>query len=190
MLKPDILFCSILSALLKKPRFLAGPLSFVLTCEHTESIDTSRLHRLLLAYYRILQANRELPKDLFWSPAPLSKLFWTPHPDTGVRLLAIRCYALQTGMCEAEKEKLETEVLGGRIEVDCHLEYGQEVDGSVKMIDGWVMPMLELKRVTDARNAMVSEPEDYYSAEEGDVTRPIHQSELRQVAPQLPVLVC
>jgi len=136
------------------------------------------MHRLLLAYYRILQANRELPSDLLWSLSPLSKLIWTPHLDNGVRLLSIRCYALQSGMGEAEREKLETEVLGEICGVDCQLEYGQNVDGSRKEVDGWIMPVFELRRIKGARNGIVLEPHDYYTVQEDEIFRPIHPSEL------------
>jgi midasin len=169
---------SILSALLRNPLFANGPLGLLLACERVELVETPRLHHLLLAYYRILQANRELPGFLLWPLLPLSNLFRT-HPDTGVRLLAIRCYALQSDMGEAEKENLETEVLGERFGVDCDLEYGLRDDGSVHVVDGWTMPMTEVQRVTEARNSMIRPGHDYYSAEEGDTARTIHPSELR-----------
>ena len=74
------------------------------------SVDAQTIHRVLLAYYRILQANRPLPRLLDWPLAPLSQLIWSPHPDNGVRFLAIRCYALQVGMSEGERVKIEKEV--------------------------------------------------------------------------------
>ena len=139
-------------------------------CESVDSIEASRLHRLLLAYYRILQANRPLPHNLYWPLTPLSKLFLTPHPDTGARLLAIRCYALQSGMGEVEREKLEKQVLGDICGVDCPIECGQDIDGTAKELDGWLLPVLEIKRITDARNALVTEPQDFYGVHEGDLS--------------------
>jgi hypothetical protein len=165
---------SILSAFLRKPVLTDGPLVPLLsTSLSLSAVEASHLHRLLLAYYRILHANRELPYILFWPLSALSQLFWTPHPDTGVRLLAIRCYALQSGMGEAEREKLEIEVLGEICGVDCPIDYGQEVDGGRKEVDGWILPITEAKRVTDARSAIVLEPQDYYSLEDGDFSQPI-----------------
>src|ERR1700722_7957198 len=147
--------------MLRKPFFSNGPLGFLLVTEDIEAVEPSRLHRLLLAYYRVLQANRELPNILLWPVVLLSKLFWTPHPDTGVRLLAIRCYALQSGMGEAEKEKLETTVLGDRLNVDCGIEFGADVDRNATVVDGWVMPFIEATRVTCARNAIAHDPQNY-----------------------------
>jgi midasin len=144
-----------------------------------DSIETPRLHRVLLAYYRILRANRTLPHSLYWPLAPLSKLFFTPHPDTGVRLLAIRCYALQSGMTEVEQEKLEKLVLGEPCGVDCQIGCGQDVDGTSKELDGWLLPVLEVKRITDARNALVTEPHDFYTVEEGDSKPCLTPSNLR-----------
>jgi midasin len=81
-------------------------------------------------------------------------------------------------MSEVAKEKLEAEVLGNKHEIDCHIEYGQDIDTSVKVIDGWILPLIEMKRVTDARNALVLESHDYYTVLEDDSTRPIHPSEV------------
>lgn len=136
--------------------------------ESVDSLEASRLHCILLAYYRILQANRPLPYSLYWPLTPLAKLFHTPHPDMGVCLLAIRCYALQSGMGDAERENLEKQVLGEICGVDCQIGCGQDIDGTTKEFDGWLLPVLEVKRITDARNALVTEPQDYYGMEEGD----------------------
>jgi midasin len=93
--------------------------------------------------------------------------------------MAIRCYALQSRMGESEKEKLQREIIGEKFEVDCDMEFGAEVDGSGGMVDGWIMPITEVERITNARNEMTREAQDFYGAEEGDDLRPIHPSELR-----------
>ncbi|KAF8798896.1 hypothetical protein BYT27DRAFT_6882915 [Phlegmacium glaucopus] len=142
---------------------LEGPLAFIDASPSPLSINVTRLHQLLLAYYRILQANRELPAQFHWSLKPLSQLIWTPHLDNGIRILAIRCYSLQSGMCEEERRKLETEVLGEACGVDCQLDYGQNIDGTPKMVDGWIMPVVELKRVQEERDAIITRPIDYFS---------------------------
>jgi midasin len=183
-------FISILSQLLRKPGFQNGPLAFVVTSPSVEDIDRLRLHRLLLAYYRILQANRELSHNLLWPLTPLSVLFWTPYPDPGVRLLAIRCYAMQSGMGEAEREKLETEILGKICRINCQIEYGQKIDGSSEEMDGWIMPALELKRIIDARNAILSDAQNCFILEEGDDNQPIDPSDLRQVYLHACKLLC
>lgn len=139
-----------------------GPIAFVAKMDSPLSVEAPRLQRLLLAYYRILQANRELPRQLLWSLSPLSCLIWTPGMDNGVRLLAIRCYALQSGMGEAEREKLELAVLGERYTLDCRIEYCQNADGSRKEIDGWVMPVLEVRRIQEMRTAIAENSQAFY----------------------------
>ena len=142
--------------------YLEGPLAIIIA---SPAPNVTRLHHLLLAYYRILQANRELPGQLNWSLKPLSQLIWTPYLDNGTRILAIRCYSLQSGMCEEERCKLETEVLGELCGVDCQLYYGQNPDGTTKFVDGWIMPVVELKRVQEERNKIITEPIEYFSTD-------------------------
>jgi len=175
------LLLSILSQFLRKPEFQNGPLAFLLASQNLKDIDVPRLHRLLLAYYRILLASRQLPHNLLWPLSPLSKLFWTPHLDTGVQLLAIRCYAMQSGMGEAEREKLETEILGEACGIDCQIGYGENIDGSSSDMDGWIMSAFEAKRIIDARNSIFSDPHDYFTFEEGEDCEPIRLTDLRQV---------
>ncbi|KAJ7797645.1 P-loop containing nucleoside triphosphate hydrolase protein [Mycena olivaceomarginata] len=146
----------VLHNMLQRPEFIDGPIAFV---ADPLSIDVRRLQRLLLAYYRILQANRELPRHLLWSLAPLSRLIWTPGLDNAVRLLAIRCYSLQSGMGEAERETLESQVLG---KADCPLEYG------CQEMDAWVMPVFEVKRIQEMRRAIVNEPQTFYGGDDGN----------------------
>ncbi|KDR82591.1 hypothetical protein GALMADRAFT_206424 [Galerina marginata CBS 339.88] len=145
-----------------------GPLSFISGTLSPISIDVTRLQRIVLAYYRIMQANRELPLHLSWSLAPLANLVWTPYLDNGVRLLAIRCYSLQSGMGEDERCKLEREIFGEPCGVDCNLNYGQNLDETEREVDGWIMPVVELKRVQQERDEIVTEPLDYFSREELD----------------------
>ncbi|KAI0715618.1 hypothetical protein C8T65DRAFT_828609 [Cerioporus squamosus] len=141
------------------------------------SVDVPTLHRILLAYYRILQANRTLPRLLGWPLAPLSQLIWSPHPDNGVRFLAIRCYALQVGMMEGERVKVEKEVLGEVSEVDCPIAYGVNPDGTMHTVDGWILPAIELDRITRARDALLL-PIDLFIPDGDDSHEPIHPAEL------------
>ncbi|KAJ3507966.1 hypothetical protein NLJ89_g6013 [Agrocybe chaxingu] len=141
-----------------------GPLWFI-TQHSPLSVEKTRLQRILLAYYRILSANRQLPDHLQWSLAPLSKLIWTPQLDNGVRLLAIQCYALQSGMGEVERNKMEQDVLGESCGVECQLNYGQDREGAEKMVDGWVLPVVELRRIQEQRKEIVTNPIDYFSEE-------------------------
>ncbi|KAF9454871.1 midasin [Macrolepiota fuliginosa MF-IS2] len=157
-----------------------GPLHFVNAQPSQISAETTRLHCLLLTYFRIQQANRELPSQLFWSLSPLSKLTWSPEHNqnnNGVKLLAIWCYALQSGMGEAEREKLERKVLGMRdgevCSVDCWVSSGgyvkKDEEGKDKIFDGWVLPMLELKRIKRIREGLSDvELDEFYRFEAGE----------------------
>ncbi|RPD62626.1 midasin [Lentinus tigrinus ALCF2SS1-7] len=165
----------VLLAFLRAPENERGPLRAFISTPPV-SVDAPTLHRTLLAYYRILQANRTLPRLLGWSLTPLSQLIWSPHPNNGVRSLAIRCYALQVGMAEGERVKVEKEVLGDISEVDCFITYGANQDGTARMADGWVLPVIELERVTRARDALLS-PQEYFIPDD-DSREPIHPAEL------------
>ena len=163
---------------LRHPNRREGPLSYIKQVDDVAQLDATILHRQLLAYYRILQANRSLPEQLVWPIAPLSRLVYTPHPDTGVRFLAIRCMSLQMGMMEGRRAELEKEIIGDVKDVDCPIGYGVNLDGSAALMDGWVMPAVEEQRISDARNALL-EHQDYYSVEENETHELIHQAELR-----------
>ncbi|KAI0631943.1 midasin [Trametes polyzona] len=164
----------VLSALLQQPDLKHGPLNNANS--PFEGVDATLLHRVLLAYYRLLQANRTLPRLLGWSLTPLSQLM-SLHPDCGVRLLAIRCYSLHAGMLEAERVKLEQKYIGDVREVDCPVTYSMSEDGSQRMVDGWVLPALEAERISHARDALF-DAADFYSSEENDSSEPIHPAEL------------
>ncbi len=138
-----------------------GPLSTAFGSAPLEAVSPFRLHRVLLAYYRILVANPELPSWLDWPLEPLSRLFWTPYPDAGVRYLAIRCYALQSGMSELEREKLENTLVGSIATAECPLEFGVDVCGRVVTVDGWLLPVIEMQRIYDARSAIAAETRDF-----------------------------
>ena len=169
-----------LYAFLQKPCLSKGPLAFIAAAPSVVDIDINRLHRMLLAYYRLLRANRLLPKHLLWDSSMLSKLFFPPHPDEGVRLFAARCYASHVGMAEVEREKLITHVLGEFCGVDCPVNYGQTIDGSVVETDGWLVPTLEIKRIHDAREA-ISEGSDFYFLDAEDASQPLSETDLRFV---------
>lgn len=141
------------------------------------SLDSTPLQRVLLAYFRILQANPQLPRILNWQLSALAKLAWEGYPDPGVRFLAVRCYALQARMIEAERVKMEKAVIGEVGEVDCPVAYDVLPDGTRRAVDGWILPIVERTRVVEARNALLA-PQNYYTSP-GDLTEPIHPAELR-----------
>ncbi|KAJ3986826.1 midasin nuclear AAA ATPase [Lentinula detonsa] len=164
----------ILHRILQNPSLAQGPLQLLSDISHP---DVKRVHQILLAYYRILQANRELPYQFYWPLTPLREIISDNRSDAASRLLAIRCYALQSEMGETERKKWEEATLGELYTLDCPLGYGDALDGSQVTIDGWLMPILELERVRSARNAIVTESQDFYSSDIGNA-QPIKASEL------------
>lgn len=97
--------------------------------------------------------------------------------DNGVRLLALRCYALQTRMAEAERLAMEREFLG---DMDCPLLYGQLHGGKDIVVDGWIMPILEVQRIDEARDSIATSHNDYYNGD--GYTVKLDASHLRQVS--------
>ncbi|KAL4255303.1 hypothetical protein AB1N83_012948, partial [Pleurotus pulmonarius] len=134
----------ILYRILRESPFQNGPLQCIPTDPSTMPVD--RLHRLLLAYYRILQANRELPDQLSWPLQYLSRLMWTDGLDLGARLLSIQCYAQQSEMGEAERLAIE--------------------GGTKKTVDGWILPLVEATRVQNARHDIANDQQCFYSGVE------------------------
>jgi midasin len=100
----------------------------------------SCIHSLLVPYFRIQQANREIPDMFLWPLMPLSSVIWSEETDKVAKLLAIRCYAVQSGMAEAERER---QVLQEPFVPDCPLEYGRKLDGEKWVVDGWMLPVIE-----------------------------------------------
>ncbi|KAI9443340.1 midasin [Lactarius indigo] len=178
LLQPHVEIFPILSVFLQDYTHKTGPISTALGSAPLEAVSPSRLHRLLLAYYRILVANPELPNWLDWPLEPLAGLFWTPHPDAGVRYLAIRCYALQSGMSELEREKLENSLVGSMATAECPLEFGIDVCERVITIDGWLLPVIEMQRIYDARCAIAADTWDFSMRQSGQFIEPSDLSPL------------
>ena len=168
----------VLSTFLREFVPKSGPLSAIFMSAPAETAPPSRLQRVLLAYYRILMANPELPNWLDWPLEPLSRLIWAPHPDPGVRYLAIRCYAMQSGMSEAEREKLENTLIGSKAHIECPLESGLNLHGQVNVIDGWLLPVIETQRIHDSRNAIATDTRNFFMGQ-GDIS--IKPFDLRHV---------
>lgn len=155
----------ILNAFLNKTYGSKGPLNYLE--DQILSMDQPRIHFLLLSYYRILQANRTLPKHFSWPISILAKIFTAPDIDSGARLLAIRCYFLQSAMGEAERIKLEQRYVGDVGTVDCPVSYSVNTDGSIYALDGWVLPAIEAVRVADFWKQPAKDAPDYYYEAEG-----------------------
>ncbi|KAI6151423.1 midasin [Pisolithus thermaeus] len=173
----------VLYAFLRQPHLDRGPLAFVEgDLLSIPALDITRLQRLLLAYYRLLRANRLLPSELLWPAFALSALFasQTPHLDPAVKYLAIRCYALHTGMAEVDRLKFEREVFGEEVEKgkkEFDMVYDLSGSGKEEVVDARVMPVLEMKRIHEVRSAMMM-PHDFHALEEGDVSQCISESDL------------
>ncbi|KAG8904454.1 hypothetical protein FRB99_001714 [Tulasnella sp. 403] len=159
------LYC-VLSAFLTRPSLSQGPLGFILPLNVSEmaSLPVAHLHRILLIYFRLLRAEPDICKFFDWPIKPLALLLVPSHPDIGVRYLAIQCFALQVRMPDVEKEKLELEHLGPPGERDIPISYGDCVSGDDILpltVDGWLLAILEDKRVGDYRQSLTTTPTLY-----------------------------
>ena len=168
---------SILHRVLIK-HFEGGPLAFLSSVTSLESVNIARFHQLLLAYYRILQINRELPRHFLWPLAPLARLI-DSDLDHGIHFLAIRCYSLQSGMGEAERIKIEQRIIGELFMNDFNIIFGRNLDGTTKQVDGWMLPVIELRRIREEREEMVTLVDDFYSQEQTNEVASIQDSDLR-----------
>lgn len=74
---------------------------------------------------------------------------------------------------------MEKQIIGEVSEVDCPIAYCVNLDGTASYMDGWIFPLLEAKRVSDARNSIAESGLDYYSVEDSDSVEPIPADALR-----------
>lgn len=151
---------------LSHPNRMDGPLAFIPTSNVPE-LPARPLHRLLTAYHRLLIADETLPERSGWSLVPLAQLIHAPHPDPGVRVLAILCYSLQVGQAESVREESYWESLGEPGEVDAPIEIGERLqDDTVIPIesDSWIIGFLEDER-QEARENALSTPQNYFVLE-------------------------
>ncbi|EJC98837.1 P-loop containing nucleoside triphosphate hydrolase protein [Fomitiporia mediterranea MF3/22] len=147
-------------------RFERGPLCCFMKQTEAENFDRVSLHRILLAYYRILRATPSLPRNLNWDLAYLLKLCASSDLDRGSRWLAIRCYSLQSNMSESTRIRMEQDALGEICGEDCPISYGETISGTAKEVDGWMLPVLEMSRIQDYRNSIIECIDDYYTSSE------------------------
>ncbi|KAG9045124.1 hypothetical protein FS837_006982 [Tulasnella sp. UAMH 9824] len=146
----------IVHSFLSRQSLSVGPLGSLLALQASQiaALSAVDLHRILLAYYRLLHAEPELAKLFNWPSKALLALLSPPHPDLSVRALAIECYALHERLPEEEKVKTSLELLGPPGEADIPIFCGEAVvDGSIqpRQIDGWLLPLLEPLRVSELR---------------------------------------
>jgi len=85
---------------------------------------------------------------------------------------------MQSGMCEAEREKLENTLIGPMAHAECLLEFGQDLHGNANVIDGWLLPVIEKQRIHDSLDSIASDTRDFSM---GPVDNCISPSDLRCV---------
>ena len=122
-----------------------------MTRENAAQIPKSTLHPLLLAYHRIIEAIPHIHRDFQWPVAQLQILCDPPHPELGVRLLALRCFAFHVGMNEPARVEWEESLVGTPANVTPTVETG--FGDSVNI---WALPLLDHKRFIDTRLALTA----------------------------------
>ena len=65
-------------------------------------------------------------------------------------------------MGEAERIKLEQRYVGDVGVIDCPTSYSVNTDGSIYVLDGWVLPAVEATRVAAFWKASTEGTPDYY----------------------------
>lgn len=165
-LRPDL--WAVINAIITSSPFNKFPLALLHPDQILETLPT-RLHRLLLAYWRLLAADDRIAARNDWPSIPLHRLR-KAHPDLGVRLLAIHCLAKQKKWSEEKRRKaLRTAV--GTESVDVIVEFGFELASSssggfevrARTVDGWLLPLLEAKRIEEYRRSLRQEPPSFRS---------------------------
>lgn len=72
-------------------------------------------------------------------------------------------------MGEAERIKLEQLYVGDVARIDCPISYSVNTDGSIDVLDGWVLPAVEATRIADHWKSSAEDAPDYYCQTEGMV---------------------
>lgn len=60
-------------------------------------------------------------------------------------------------MSELEREKLENTLVGPMATAECPLEFEVDDCGRVITVDGWLLPVIEMQRIYDARSAIAAD---------------------------------
>jgi hypothetical protein len=118
------------------------------------TVESTRLHHLLLSYIRLLTADPEIASRNDWSLEPLHTLR-TQHANLGVRLLAIQALSKQRKWSEIKRMKMEEENVGAVDKVDVPISFGWEIVKSENggtdirelLVDGWLLALTEAKRI-------------------------------------------
>jgi midasin len=83
-------------------------------------------------------------------------------------------------MGEAERIKLEQRYVGDVGTVDCPISYSVNTDGSIYVLDGWVLPAAEATRIADLWKSSAEDVPEYYHETEG-TAEPLSETDLRWV---------
>lgn len=83
-------------------------------------------------------------------------------------------------MGEAERIKLEQRYIGDVGTIDCPIFYSVNTDGSVYVLDGWVLPAVEATRIAHLWKSSTEDVPDYYCETEGTVES-LSEADLRWV---------
>ncbi|ORY30348.1 hypothetical protein BCR39DRAFT_598381 [Naematelia encephala] len=143
--------------------FHSSPLILVSELE-LASIPPYRLHRLLLAYWRILLADPFFGTRHAWQLDSLH-LLRRQHPDLGVRLLSIQLLSRLRGWSESKRSDMEKLWVGDMEIVDAQIFAGKQLvitsNGMCEeqdvIVDGWMLPVVEDNRVKRLLHALDEE---------------------------------
>lgn len=81
-------------------------------------------------------------------------------------------------MGEEERCDLERKILGEPCGIDCPINYGQNFNGLDVQVDGWILPVVELKRVQQERENLITGSVEYFSREGFDSGLRLESSDL------------
>ena len=157
-LRPDL--WPVIDAMIASSPFSSSPLSLIQPDQLLEA-PRARLHRLLIAYWRLLAADDRIALRYNWPAIYLHRLR-KAHPDLGVRLLAIHCLAKQKKWSEEKRRKALRTAVGAE-SVDVRVEFSFDVSSSssagfktsARIVDGWLLPLLEAKRIEECELRMM-----------------------------------
>lgn len=65
-------------------------------------------------------------------------------------------------MGEAQRNDIERDVLGEICGIECLLYYA-DVDNTPEYVDGWIMPVIEIQRIKDARMSIATSSQSYFA---------------------------
>ena len=75
---------------------------------------------------------------------------------------------MQANMGEKARLELETEFLGENKLDECPIGCGRTISGELVGVDGWMLPMLEDKRMREYRNELLDSTE-FYAGGDSDI---------------------